>query len=123
MLEPRSDPRVRSVKWADLTRLSRTEIALELALSLPWLALSWYLAGRGLYFLALAASFFFFLTGLRQAHDAHHYNLGLSRASTEWVLFALSLAMLGSMHAVQFNHLRHHRHCLADEDVEARAPG
>jgi fatty acid desaturase len=34
-------------------------------------------------------------------------------------MFAFSLAMLGSMHAVQWNHLRHHRHCLAEHDIEA----
>jgi fatty acid desaturase len=42
------------------------------------------------------------------------------------VLFALSVLMLGSMHAVQLNHLRHHRHCLTPDDVEAmsaRVPG
>lgn len=27
--------------------------------------------------------------------------------------------MLGSMHAVRWNHLRHHRHCLRDDDIEA----
>jgi fatty acid desaturase len=117
----RDDTRVRSVAWKDLTRLSPVEIALELGLSAPWLVLSWHLAGQGSYVLALGASFFFFLTGLRQAHDAQHYNLGLSRRLTEWVLFGLSLLMLGSMHAVQVNHLRHHRHCLGDEDVEARS--
>lgn len=117
------DPRLRSVTWKDLTTLSRVETAKELTLSLPWLALSLYLAGRGLYPLAAVASFFFFLTGLRQVHDAHHYNLGLSRTATEWVMFVLSVAMLGSMHAVQFNHLRHHKHCLDAEDVEARSAG
>jgi len=120
-LEILTDPRVRSVAWKDLTQLSRAGTARELALSLPWLALSLYLAGRGLYPLALLASFFFFLTGLRQAHDAHHYNLGLPRVATECVLFALSIVMLGSMHAVQFNHLRHHKHCMDDEDVESRS--
>jgi fatty acid desaturase len=41
------------------------------------------------------------------------------------VLLALSVVMLGSMHAVQTNHLRHHRFCLEDADVEgasARLP-
>jgi fatty acid desaturase len=41
-------------------------------------------------------------------------------------MFGLSVAMLSAMHAVQFNHLRHHRHCMDDEDVEAlsaRMPG
>src|SRR5262249_41361766 len=27
--------------------------------------------------------------------------------------------MLGSMHVVRWNHLRHHRRCLADDDIEA----
>ena len=29
-------------------------------------------------------------------------------------MFVLSVLMLGSMHAVKFNHLRHHRHCMGD---------
>ena len=29
--------------------------------------------------------------------------------------------MLGSMHAVQINHLRHHQHCMQDEDIEAKS--
>ncbi len=116
-----SDPRLDGVSWRDLTALGRLEIARELLLSLPWLAFSLSLASRPLYPLALLGSFFFFLTGLRQAHDAQHYNLGLPRAATEWVLFALSVLMLGSMHAVQFNHLRHHKHCLDAQDVEARS--
>jgi fatty acid desaturase len=70
---------------------------------------------------ALLCSFYFFLTGLRQAHNAHHYALGVSRAATEWVLFALSLLMVSSMHAIQATHLHHHRHCLGADDVEARA--
>ena len=34
-------------------------------------------------------------------------------------MLTLSVGMLGSMHAVRFNHMRHHRHCMADDDVEA----
>jgi fatty acid desaturase len=34
-------------------------------------------------------------------------------------MFGLSILMLGSMHAVQVNHLRHHRYCMQAEDVEA----
>ena len=40
-------------------------------------------------------------------------------------MLVLSALMLGSMHAVQFNHLRHHKHCLDEHDVEgmsARMP-
>lgn len=112
---------IRSVIWKDLSQLSRSETARELLLSLPWFVLSLYLAWLHLYPLALIASFFFFLTGLRQAHDAHHYNLGLPRGVTDCFLFLLSILMLGSMHAVQFNHIRHHKHCLGDLDIEGRS--
>lgn len=120
------DPRLRDVPWRDLLPLTRLDVAHELSLSLPWLAASLIAAGARLYPLALICSFIFFLTGLRQVHNAHHYALGISRRATEWVMFALSVLMLGSMHAVQFNHLRHHRHCLDNTDIEAasaRMPG
>ena len=38
-------------------------------------------------------------------------------------MLVLSVLMLGSMHAVQVNHLRHHRYCLGEEDVEAMSAG
>jgi fatty acid desaturase len=114
-----NDPRVRSVQWRDLTTLTTGEIAWELMLSLPWLFLSLLCAHLGLYVPALGLSFMFFLAGLRQVHNAHHYALGLSRQATEWVMFALSVLMLGSMHAVQINHLRHHRYLMEHDDVEA----
>jgi fatty acid desaturase len=113
------DPPVRAVEWRDLTELTTGEVIRELTLSLPWLALSLFSAHRALYVPALACSFMFFLAGLRQVHNAHHYALGLSRQPTEWVMFALSLLMLGSMHAVQINHLRHHRYVMDEDDVEA----
>src|SRR5262245_49777577 len=102
------DPRL-AIEWRDLVALRRTEVAGELAISLPWLAASLAAAHHGIYPVALGCSFMFFLTGLRQVHNAYHYALGLPRAATEWVMFALSVLMLGSMHAVQVNHLRHHR--------------
>jgi fatty acid desaturase len=119
------DTRVRSVEWKDLTHLSAGEIVKELVLSLPWLFASLWLAHAGWYLLALPASFMFFLVGLRQVHNAYHYALGLSRRGSDWVMFALSALMLGSMHAVQINHLEHHQHCLTEGDVEgasARMP-
>lgn len=70
--------------------------------------------------LALALSFVFFLTGLRLIHNAFHSALGLSRRATDMVLWIMSLVMLGSMHAVQFNHLRHHRSTLGEDDVEGK---
>jgi fatty acid desaturase len=106
------------VQWKDLTLLTSGEIARELLLSLPWLAVSLGLASKGWFVLALGPSFMFFLVGLRQVHNAYHYALGISRRGCDWVMFALSAVMLGSMHAVQINHLHHHRHCLGEEDVE-----
>src|SRR5689334_24927987 len=119
------DARVRSVEWKDLTHLTRAEIVKEILLSLPWLAASLFLASHRLFLFALPASFMFFLVGLRQVHNAYHYALGLGRRGSDWVMFALSGLMLGSMHAVQINHLEHHKHCLTQEDVEgasARMP-
>jgi fatty acid desaturase len=124
-MEAFRDPRVRAVEWRDLTHLSATEIVKELCLPLPWLAASLWLAHGRHYILALPASFMFFLVGLRQVHNAFHYALGLSRRGSDWAMLLLSAAMLGSMHAVQINHLEHHRHCLHKDDVEgasARMP-
>ena len=125
-LEILHDPRVRGVEWRDLVALTPLQILTELLLPLPWLAGSLLLAHFGLWYLALPLSFVYFLTGLRQVHNAYHYALGLPRWLTEGVMVLLSALMLGSMHAVQFNHLRHHKHCLDDDDVEgscARMPG
>jgi fatty acid desaturase len=114
-----ADPRLRAIPWKDLLPLTRREVVTELTLSLPWLLGSLLLADRGVLPAALACSFMFFLTGLRQVHNAHHYALGVSKRATEWVMFALSVMMFGSMHAVQVNHLRHHRFCMGPGDVEA----
>jgi fatty acid desaturase len=115
------DPRLRSVAWRDLLPVSRLEIAWELLLPATLLAASLGIAGTGHYAIALGFSFMFFLAGLRLVHNAFHFALGLSRTATGGVLWILSLVMLGSMHAVKFNHLRHHRVTLGDGDVEGRS--
>jgi fatty acid desaturase len=113
------------VKWRDLVELKPREKVWELSLSTPWLCLSLWFYHHGWWWAGAPASFYFFLTGLRQSHNAQHYALGLSRRLQDAVLFILSVAMLASMHAVQVTHLHHHRHCLEAEDVEgdnARSP-
>ncbi len=102
----------------DLTKLRSSEVAAELVRPLLWLIACTGLAAAGSILAALAVSFCFFLAGLRLVHDAFHYNLSLPRWVTEIVIAALSAAMLGSMHAVQIRHLRHHIHCLGEEDFE-----
>ncbi len=120
MLPPlHKDKRLQKVEWKDLLPLSRKEIAQEIFLSLPWLISSCVFAYFQLYVPALFCSFFFFLTGLRQSHNAQHNTLGISRRATEWFLFFLSTTMLASMHAVKYNHLQHHKHTLTEKDMEA----
>lgn len=115
----RRDPRLAAVPWRDLLVLRRAEVVGELLISLPWLLASCLLAAGGLWLPALACSFLFFLTGLRQVHNGFHLALGLSARATDWLLFVMSQLMLGSMHAVKINHLLHHRHCLGEDDLEA----
>jgi fatty acid desaturase len=110
--------KIKNVEWRDLVALSPWEKAWELILGLPWLLLSLCCYGHGLWWAGLLCSFYVFLTGLRQSHNAQHYALGLPRPMQDGVLFALSVLMLASMHAVQVTHLHHHRHCLEDEDGE-----
>jgi fatty acid desaturase len=114
------DPRLRAVGWRDLVSVTPLETLREPVLPATWLAASLLTAAFGHLIIALGFSFMFFLTGLRLIHNAFHSALGLSRRATDVVLWIMSLVMLGSMHAVQFNHLRHHRLALSEGDVEGR---
>ncbi len=131
-LEILRDPRLQDVEWSDLCALRWYEVAYEVAIYLPWLIVSWLFAHLAFAWhpawllAALVSSFMFFLCGLRQVHNAFHYAVGVPKAAHEVLMFILSPLMMSAMHAVQWNHLRHHRHCMNDEDVEAmsaRMPG
>lgn len=108
------------VPWRDLVRYRAWETAKELCLPLPWLALFVYCVHGGYIGVALLCSFYFFLTSLRLSHNAFHYALGLPRFATDCLMLLQSTLMLGSLHAVQFTHLKHHRHALSEGDVEGR---
>jgi fatty acid desaturase len=113
------------VKWKDLVHLTTREIFIENSITLPWLALSLYLASQHLYLVALPFSFLFFLTGLRHVHNAFHYALGLSKKQSNALLYIYSIFMFASINAVKYNHLRHHKYCLQEGDAEgacARMP-
>lgn len=112
---------VKKVAWKDLKDLSVREMLIENNLTLPWLFSSWVLAYFGYYFLALPCSAFFFLTGLRQVHNGFHNSLGTNRFLTWFTLFSNSVLMMTSIHAVKFNHIRHHKYCLSDEDYEGKS--
>jgi len=115
------DPRLAQVPWRDLVALTPREKLAELAIWTPWFAGALACYSRAWIVPGLAMSFMFFLTGLRQSHNAQHYALGIPKIATDAILFLLSVIMLSSMHAFQVAHLHHHRHCLGDEDFEARS--
>ena len=108
-----------NVQWVDLLKLSKLEVYYELMIWVPWLILSFVASAYEYYIFALGFSFVFFITGLRLNHNACHYAVGVTKHCHELVLFFLSILMLGSMHAVQVNHLRHHKFFPGSEDVEA----
>lgn len=108
------------VIWRDLAYLSAGEKLRELLLPLPWLLLALAAGHAGIYLVTVLATWFVFMTGLRITHNAFHRSLGLSARANDWVMFTVSVLLGGAMHAIEHTHLHHHRHCLADDDIEGR---
>jgi len=107
-----------AIAWQDLRRLAPWERATEILLPVLLVALELTALVDGQAWLALAASAYFYLAGLRVVHDVFHKNLGLPRWGNTAVLSVLSALMLCSLHAVRSTHLRHHQAPLGPEDVE-----
>ncbi|GGF07332.1 fatty acid desaturase family protein [Flavobacterium limi] len=114
---------VKKVEWKDLKDLTFKEMLIENNLTIPWFLISMTLAYFGYYILALPFSAFFFLTGLRQVHNGFHNSLGTNKFLTWFSLYSNSILMMVSIHAVKFNHIRHHKYCLTDEDYEGKSAG
>ena len=112
---------VRSVPWRDLARMRPRDGLIECLHPVPWLIAGLAMFYWGLWPLAFAAEFMFFLVALRLNHEAIHHNLGFGAKGHRYVLHALSAVMLGSNHSVAFNHLRHHRHINTEQDLEGKA--
>ncbi len=112
---------LKKVAWKDLRHLSLKEMLIENNLTIPWALSSWILAYFGYYAWALPCSAFFFLTALRQVHNGFHNALGTNKFLTWLSLYTNSLLMMVSVHAVKFNHLRHHKYCLSEKDQEGKA--
>ncbi|HEY0085508.1 MAG TPA: fatty acid desaturase [Allosphingosinicella sp.] len=108
------------VEWRDLVPMRFGDGCVECLHPLPWLLGSWWCAEQGLWPIAAACSFLFFLTALRLNHEAIHRNLGFGPRGHQWVIHGLSAVMLGSNTAIAFNHLRHHAHLGRAEDVEGK---
>lgn len=112
---------LKTVEWRDLKSLNIKEMLIENNLTIPWFMISISLAYFHFYLLALPFSAFFFLTGLRQVHNGFHNSLGTNKFLTWFTLFSNSILMLVSIHAVKFNHIRHHKYCLSEEDYEGKS--
>jgi fatty acid desaturase len=113
------DTRLKEVKWKDLVKLSLKDIIIENTISLPWLFVSLLLAYHKHYFFALPTYFFYFLTALRQSHNGYHNSLGTPKWITWLTLYINSILLIASMHAMKYSHLRHHKHCMEEEDIES----
>jgi len=105
-------------EWQDLVKYKSWEVLKEISLPIPWFVLEMWAGANQHYELMLYAAAYFFLTCLRVSHNAFHYCLGLSRATTDVVMLLLSVFMTTSMRATQYTHMQHHRHCLEENDVE-----
>ncbi len=114
---------LKKVAWKDLRTLSIKEMLIENNLTIPWFVISMALAYYGYYFLALPFSMFFFLTSFRQVHNGFHNSLGTNKFLTWLTLYLNSILLMVSLHAVKFNHIRHHKYCLSDEDFEGKSAG
>jgi fatty acid desaturase len=112
---------VQKVAWKDLIKLSFKEMLIENGITIPWLFMSLTLAYFGYYWAALPFSGFFFLAGLRQVHNGFHNSLGINKFLTWLCLYVNSILMLVSVHAVKFNHIRHHKYCLTEQDYEGKS--
>lgn len=115
------DEILKKVAWKDLRKLTFREMLIENNLTIPWAIISWVLAWYGYYWLALPFSGFFFLTALRQVHNGFHNSLGTNKFLTWLSLYINSVLMVVSIHAVKFNHLRHHKYCLTEKDQEGKS--
>jgi fatty acid desaturase len=112
---------LKKVQWKDLRDLTIREMLIENNLTIPWVLISWLLAYKGYYALAIPFSAFYFLTGLRQVHNGFHNSLGTNKFLTWLTLYLNSIFMMVSIHAVKFNHIRHHKYCLTEEDYEGKS--
>jgi fatty acid desaturase len=112
---------LKNVEWKDLRNLTFTEMMIENNLTIPWLLISLTLAYFGHYLIALPFSGFYFLTALRQVHNGFHNSLGTNKFLTWLTLYLNSISMMTSIHAVKFNHIRHHKYCLTEDDYEGKS--
>jgi fatty acid desaturase len=106
------------LEWRDLVALKPAQVAIELTLPLPWLTAALLCGAFEFWWLSVLSTFAMFMTGLRVTHNAFHHTVGISKRAGDWLMFSLSVLLGGAMHAIEYTHLRHHRDCFGDDDIE-----
>lgn len=113
-----TNPLLKQIEWQDLRHLSAWQVAYNVILPYPFLALSWWAFSQSHYGLAVIGSYFFVITAYRQGHDIFHQALGLPRRLNTGLLFLISIFSFTSLHSMKYSHLLHHRQPLSDGDTE-----
>lgn len=111
---------VAAVDWQDLRQLTRFQTAYNILLPYPFLLLSWWFASQSWYVMACAASYLFFASAFRQAHDGYHHSLGIGKRGITALLILLSVLLFTGLHSIRATHMEHHRNPLGDSDIEGR---
>ena len=107
-----------NIEWKDLRELSLKGKFIENSFNIPWLMISLTLAYYEYYLIAIPFSAIYFMTTLRQVHNGIHNSLGLNKKWTRFSLLLNSILMSVSTSAIKFNHMRHHKYNLSEEDYE-----
>jgi beta-carotene hydroxylase len=102
----------------DLARPSRNWSVGYLLVAVLMLAGVAGLAMHGHYLLMVLPLFAAFIVLMTVTHDLVHGTAGFDRRQTDWLLFAISLAMLESAHAYRRTHLIHHVQLHGEADFE-----
>lgn len=111
-------PKPPAIAWQDLRHLTAWQVAYNVILPYPFLALSWWGAFHVYVSVAIVGAYFFYVTAFRQTHDSFHGSLGVGGQASNVIQFVMSGLLLSSTHAMKASHLAHHRDPLADDDAE-----
>jgi fatty acid desaturase len=109
---------VRSGSRPGFPRLGPWGVAIELGRPVLLLALFLVISLRGHWLLAAPIALATVFASSILVHDLIHGALGLPRRVNEVLLSLSALLLLKSGHGLRALHFAHHRHCLADGDVE-----
>lgn len=110
------------LEFADLIPVTRFQRVTTLSIPFVCTALYFFFAYSGWWIPAiLSVMFLSFITYGSTSHDLVHGNLGLSRSTNNFFLFAIELLALRSGHAYRLAHQHHHARYPEPDDIEGAA--